>query len=247
MQPVRSNGPERDNTVYSGSDSARYVNDLESVNSIRPLSGAASKPKLIYWWTKRLFDIVASSVALVLLSPVILLTAIAIKIETPQGKVFFHQPRIGWKGTEFRCHKLSSMVPDAEKLLETLSDEEKKEFAENFKLKHDPRVTKVGHFIRKTSIDELPQLWNVLVGQMSLVGPRPPLLVEREAYGEHLAKVMSVRPGITGYWQVHGRSDTDFNERIEMAEYYIDHQGIGMDLRILLDTVKVVITGKGAI
>lgn len=142
---------------------------------------------------------------------------------------------------------MTSMVPNAESLLEKLSDEEKKEFAESFKLKHDPRITKVGHFIRKTSIDELPQLWNVLVGQMSLVGPRPPLLVEREAYGEHLAKVMSVRPGITGYWQVHGRSDTDFSERIEMTEYYIDHQGIRMDLRILLDTIKVVLTGKGAI
>lgn len=202
---------------------------------------------LLYLFTKRLFDIIISAIALVALSPVMLLTAVAIKIEEPRSKVIFHQPRIGWKETEFKCHKLTSMVPDAESLLETLSEEEQHEFSVNFKIKNDPRVTKTGRFIRKTSIDEFPQFWNVLIGQMSLIGPRPPLLEEREAYGEHLAKVMSVRPGITGYWQVHGRSDTDFSERIEMAEYYVDHRGIRMDMRILLDTVKVVLTCKGAV
>ncbi len=199
-----------------------------------------------YRVSKRLFDVVASGLGLVIVSPVLLVTALAIKMENPKGKIFFHQPRIGKAGVEFKCYKLTSMVPDAELLLEKLSEEEKKEFAENFKLKHDPRITRVGHFIRRTSIDELPQLWNVLKGEMSLVGPRPPLLVEREAYGRHLGKVMSVRPGITGYWQVHGRNDTDFSERIKMAEYYVDHCGFRMDFQILLDTVKVVLTGRGA-
>lgn len=202
---------------------------------------------LPYRVTKRVSDIVCSLLGLLLSAPILLAVAVAIKIETPKNKVIFRQPRIGLNGREFFCYKLTSMVPDAEKLLEELSEEEKEEFAQNFKLRNDPRITKVGRFIRKTSIDELPQLWNVLAGQMSLVGPRPPLLVEREAYGEHLAKVMSVRPGITGYWQVHGRSNTDFSERIRMAEYYIDHQGIGMDVRILFDTVKAVLTGMGAL
>lgn len=200
----------------------------------------------LYLFTKRLFDIIISAAALVVLSPLMLLTAIAVKVEQPTSKVFFHQPRIGWKGTEFRCHKFTSMVPNAESLMETLSEEEQTEFAQNFKLKHDPRITRVGRLIRKTSIDELPQLWNVLTGEMSLIGPRPPLLVEKEAYGEHLDKVMSVRPGITGYWQVHGRSDTDYAERIKMQEYYIDHQSLFLDIQILFGTLKAVVSGTGA-
>lgn len=246
MEPIQRNNPENSDQAYSDG-SLGYVNNLGMVGSAQQFTATALSEKRFFFALKRVFDIVMSLIALIILSPVLLLTAVAIKIEQPKSKVFFHQPRIGWKGAEFPCHKLTSMVPDAELLLEKLSDEEKKEFAENFKLKHDPRITKVGQFIRKTSIDELPQLWNVLVGQMSLIGPRPPLLVERESYGHHLAKVMSVRPGITGYWQVHGRSETNFSERIEMAEYYVDHCGIKMDFQILLDTIKVVLTGKGAI
>lgn len=248
MEPIqRRNSTEIEHCTYSENSLFDYESNSNKTLQLRTYSEIRSCQKRTYFALKRLFDIVASGFALILLSPVILLTAIAIKIERPKSKVFFHQPRIGWKETEFKCHKLTSMVPNAESLLKNLTEEEQKEFAENFKLKHDPRITKVGHFIRKTSIDELPQLWNVLVGEMSLVGPRPPLLMEREAYGKHLEKVMSVRPGITGYWQVHGRSETDFNERIEMAEYYVNHCGIGLDLRILFDTVKAVLTGKGAI
>lgn len=247
MQSVPNNRSGRDNIGHSKGDSIQYVNNTSTENNMRPFFESLSNTSLLYWGTKRLFDVVASCLVLVLLSPVLLITAIAIKIETPKGKILFHQPRIGWRGKEFSCHKLTSMVPDAEKQLEKLTEEEKKEFAETFKLKHDPRITTVGRFIRKTSIDELPQLWNVLVGEMSLIGPRPPLLVEREAYGEHLEKVMSVRPGITGYWQVHGRSDTDFSERIRMAEYYVEHCGFKLDILILFETIKVVLTGKGAV
>ena len=136
---------------------------------------------------------------------------------------------------------------NAEQVLAQLSEAEKEEFSLNFKLRNDPRITKVGHFIRKASIDELPQLWNVLRGDMSIVGPRPPLLVEEKAYGEHLAKVLSVRPGITGYWQVHGRSETDFSDRIELNEYYIDNRSIWLDLKIMFATVGVVFGGKGAV
>lgn len=199
-----------------------------------------------YKFIKRAFDIVVSSVGLVVILPILLVTMLAIVLEDGASP-FFMQPRIGKGCKPFRMVKLRSMRPDAEQVLEELSEEEKEEFSQNFKLSYDPRITKVGRFIRKTSIDELPQLWNVLTGQMSLVGPRPPLLVEEEAYGEHLAKVMSVRPGITGYWQVHGRSETDFSERIEMNEYYIEHRSIWLDVKILFETVKVVLTGKGAL
>lgn len=199
-----------------------------------------------YRFVKRAFDIAASAIGMIVLSPILLITATAIVLEDG-GSPIFLQPRIGKNCKSFRMIKFRSMYRNAEAMLAELSDEEKKEFAENFKLRNDPRITKVGKFIRKTSIDELLQLWNVILGDMSLVGPRPPLLVEEEAYGPHLAKVMSVRPGITGYWQVHGRSDTNFRERIEMNEYYIDHRGIGLDLKILVDTVSVVLGGKGAL
>lgn len=203
-------------------------------------------PGIGYRFIKRAFDVAASAVGLVVASPILLVTMLAIVLED-RASPFFLQPRIGKDGKPFRMVKLRSMRPDAEQVLEKLSVEEKAEFSQNFKLKNDPRITRVGKFIRKTSIDELPQLWNVLKGDMSIVGPRPPLLVEREAYGEHLAKVMSVRPGITGYWQVHGRSETDFSERIELNKYYIEHRSIWLDLKIMFETVKVVLTGKGAL
>lgn len=244
MESISRNNHGIYNDTYPFGETVQQVNAANIYFSAQEIHPNAH---LLYRVSKRLFDIFVSAAALVVLSPVMLLTAVAIKIEEPRSKVIFHQSRIGWRGTEFKCHKLTSMVPNAESLLETLSEEEQREFSENFKIKNDPRVTKIGRFIRKTSIDEFPQFWNVLIGQMSLIGPRPPLLEEREAYGEHLAKVMSVRPGITGYWQVHGRSDTDFSERIEMAEYYVDHRGIRMDIRILLDTVKVVLSCKGAV
>ena len=210
-----------------------------------PVYTVVPNKRLRYRFIKRTFDILASLIGLILLSPLFLIVAIAIFIDDP-GPVLFFQNRIG-KGTEsFRMLKFRSMVLDAEKLLEKMPEENRKEFADNFKLKDDPRITRIGKFIRKTSIDELPQLVNVLLGDMSLVGPRPPLLAEREAYGRHLAAIMSVRPGVTGYWQVHGRSDISFQERIELNEYYIAHQSILLDLKILLETVKVVVTKEGA-
>lgn len=210
-----------------------------------PIYTVGPNMRLRYRFIKRTFDIIVSLIGLIFLSPLFLIVAIAIFIDDP-GPVLFIQNRIG-KGTEsFRMLKFRSMVIDAEKLLEKMPEENRKEFADHFKLKDDPRITRIGRFIRKTSIDELPQLINVLLGDMSLVGPRPPLLAEREAYGSHLAAIMSVRPGVTGYWQVHGRSDIAFQERIELNEYYITHQSIQLDFKILLETVKVVVTKEGA-
>lgn len=205
-----------------------------------------SKSRVGYAICKRVFDVVASLSALAVLWPMLLIVSLLIVLDDPKGSPIFVQTRIGKDGREFRFYKFRSMVVDAEKVLEQLSEGEKEEFSKSFKLKEDPRITKVGRFIRRTSIDELPQLWNVLRGDMSIVGPRPPLLVEKEAYGGHLARVMSVRPGITGYWQVHGRSETDFSERIELNEYYIEHCSLWLDLKILFKTVAVVFSGKGA-
>lgn len=210
-----------------------------------PFYAAVPNRRLGYRFIKRTFDIMASLIGLIVLSPLFLVVAIAIYIDDP-GSVLFFQERIGKGMGSFRMFKFRSMVADAEKLLEKMPEENQKEFADHFKLKDDPRITRIGRFIRKTSIDEIPQLVNVLLGDMSLVGPRPPLLAEREAYGRHLAAIMSVRPGVTGYWQVHGRSDIGFKERIELNEYYIAHQSIRLDLKILLETVKVVVTKKGA-
>ena len=203
-------------------------------------------PGIGYGFIKRAFDIAASVIGLILTSPILLAAMLAIMLEDGASPFFF-QPRIGRDGKPFRMVKLRSMRPDAEQILEQLSEEEKEEFSQNFKLKDDPRITKVGRFIRKTSIDELPQLWNTLRGDMSIVGPRPPLLAERKAYGEHLTKIMSVRPGITGYWQVHGRSETGFEERIRLNEYYIDNRSLWLDLKILVATIGVVFGGKGAV
>ncbi len=218
---------------------------MEQIVAEQPLSLSENR-KTAYILLKRTFDIILSLLGLILISPFLLIVMASIVLEDG-GSPFFFQPRIGKGCQTFQMVKFRSMYQNAEEMLAQLSDEEKKEFHENFKLRNDPRITKVGRFIRKTSIDELPQLWNVLVGDMSLVGPRPPLLVEDEAYGTHLQKVMSVRPGITGYWQVHGRSDTSFSERIEMNEYYIDHRSLWLDTRILFETIAVVFGRKGAI
>lgn len=247
MHVIQNDTVEQYGSACTGGDSVQQAVSHGVSDGVRLIAGTSSYADLAYHGAKRLFDIILSGIGLIISFPILFIVGMAIRIEHPESKVFFHQPRIGWREKEFRCHKLTSMVPNAEMLLDQVSEAEKKEFAENFKIRNDPRVTKVGHFIRRTSIDELPQLWNVLVGEMSMVGPRPPLKEEREAYGEHLAKVVSVRPGITGYWQVHGRSDTDFGERIRMAEYYVDHRGFIMDIKILFKTVKVVLSGKGAV
>ena len=197
------------------------VNITESItvlimeNNGKKSNAGEIKPNRSLWYRfiKRAFDITVSILGIVLLSPLILIVSLIIYIDDP-GPVFFLQDRIGKNGVSFKMFKFRSMIINAEKLLDELSEEQKIEFSQNFKLKDDKRITKFGKFIRKTSIDEIPQLLNVLIGDMSIVGPRPPLLIEREAYGIHLNTVMSVRPGLTGYWQVHGRSETDFDERI---------------------------------
>lgn len=202
----------------------------------------------IYYIFKRLFDIVASLLALILLSPIFLIVAVLIKKED-KGTAFFKQSRIGKNGKEIKIYKFRSMVMNGEQVLEKLMAENediRNEYLKNKKLENDPRITKIGKFIRKTSIDELPQLINVLKGDMSLVGPRPYLFREKEDMGDGYQYIVTCKPGITGYWQVNGRSDTTFEERVELEKYYSQHISAWMDIKILFKTVGVVLFGKGA-
>jgi len=199
---------------------------------------------------KRIFDIIFSTSALVLLSPVFLVIAIMIKIKSPEGPVFFGHQRIGKNGKFFRVYKFRTMVPDAEERLKKLLDSNpklKKEFEKDFKLKDDPRIIPgIGNFMRKSSLDELPQFFNSLIGNMSVVGPRPIVEKELEKYGKYAKKLLSVKPGVTGLWQVSGRNDIDYNERIELDMEYIDKQSLWLDIKIITQTVLVMIFKKGA-
>ncbi len=192
---------------------------------------------------KRLFDVSVSLLGLIFISPVFLAILTAIKLDSP-GPVIFKQKRVGKNGELFDFYKFRSMVVNAEELRAELAAANEAD-GPVFKIKHDPRVTRVGRFIRKYSIDELPQLLNVIKGDMSLVGPRPPLPNEVEEYGNIEWRRLEVVPGITGLWQVSGRSEVSFNKWMELDIYYIEHWSFWLDLTILLQTIPVVLLGKG--
>ncbi|WP_045518599.1 sugar transferase [Neobacillus niacini] len=198
-----------------------------------------------YLVCKRLFDIIGASCGLILLSPLFLLIAVLIKLEDKQGSVFFKQIRVGKDGKQFYMYKFRSMVSNAEELLDSLIKLNETTGA-MFKMKNDPRITKLGKFIRKTSIDELPQLWNVLKGDMSLVGPRPPLPREVKEYSAYEYQRLLVVPGCTGLWQVSGRSNLGFEEMVELDLIYINKRSFLFDLFVLFRTVKVLFWDKGA-
>lgn len=194
---------------------------------------------------KRFVDIIGGIVGTVLSFPIILIVAIPLKIESP-GPLIFKQQRVGKNGRIFNIYKLRSMYQDAEERKKALMEQNKMD-GHMFKMDNDPRITKVGKFIRKTSIDELPQFWNVLKGDMSLVGTRPPTVDEFEKYESHHKRRLSMKPGITGKWQVSGRSDIqDFEEVVKLDCEYIDEWSPFLDIQILFKTVGVVLTHKGA-
>lgn len=199
-----------------------------------------------YETIKRFFDFVLSLTALILFSPFYLLLAILIKCEDPHAPVVFKHKRVGHYGKPISIYKFRTMVADAESWLEHFDPAQKKEFEENYKLKDDPRITRIGRILRKTSLDELPQLWNIVKGDLSIVGPRPVVQNELEKYGMWSTKFLSTKPGLTGYWQASGRSDVTYDQRMEMELYYIDHKSLWLDIKILLKTVWVVIVQKGA-
>ena len=197
-----------------------------------------------YHVVKRLFDIVASVCGLILLSPLFLFLVIKIRSEDG-GPAFYSQERIGKNEKPFKMWKFRSMVVDADKMLDELEDQNEIDGA-MFKIKDDPRVTKIGHVIRKYSLDELPQLWNVLIGDMSLVGPRPPLPSEVAEYTDYDKQRLTVMPGCTGLWQVTKRNEADFDEMVWLDIVYINHSGAWEDLKLMIKTVLVMIHPNGA-
>lgn len=204
-----------------------------------------SEANQTYLIMKRLTDMVASLLGLIVLSPLFLLLAVLIKLEDPKGPVFFKQQRVGKNERVFYMYKFRSMVHNAEELLEQLLSQNEVSGA-MFKMKNDPRVTKIGRFIRKTSLDELPQLWNVVRGDMSLVGPRPPLPREVEEYSLYDKQRLHVTPGCTGLWQVSGRNSVGFKEMVEMDLQYIRNRKYWYDIGIILKTVKLLFGAKDA-
>ncbi|WP_141431109.1 sugar transferase [Bacillus sp. 03113] len=203
------------------------------------------KDKRFYNITKRSIDIVGSVMGIVLLSVLFLIVAILIKVEDPKGKVFFKQIRIGKDGREFYIYKFRSMISNAEERLKELINLNEVDGA-MFKMKDDPRVTKIGKIIRKTSLDELPQLFNVLKGDMSIVGPRPPLPREVEKYTTYDKQRLLVTPGCTGLWQVSGRSNLGFREMVELDLKYISSRSLHLDMKIILKTLIVLFGSKDA-
>ena len=207
---------------------------------------ANSVRKKVYLAIKRLIDIIGSLIGIILLSPIYIIIAILIKFDSP-GKIVFGHTRKGKGGKDIKVYKFRTMYSNANEIFESFTSEQKEEYYKNFKLDNDPRVTKLGGFLRKTSLDELPQLFNILKGDMTIIGPRPIVEKEISKYGDKAEKLFSVVPGLAGYWQANGRSDTSYDERIEMDMYYIDNMSFYLDVKILFQTAISVLKGEGAI
>ena len=203
------------------------------------------KNKPVFSFVKRSFDIISSFIGIIVLSWLFIVLGILVKL-TSKGPIFYGHKRIGKNGKEFKVWKFRSMKTDNRPLEEILTPEQLEEYKRDFKVTNDPRVTKIGKFLRKTSLDELPQLWNIFVGQMSVVGWRPILEEELERYGDNKELLLKVRPGLTGYWASHGRSDTSYDNRIKMELYYCVKRSVWLDIRILWHTIFGVFVGKGA-
>lgn len=207
--------------------------------------------KVLYKITKRAIDIIGAIIGIILLIPTTILIYIARKIlKEDQGPLFYKQLRYGKNGKIFRLYKFRSMCINADKKLKEYLDnneDAKNEFEKTHKLQKDPRITKLGNFLRKTSLDELPQMINILKGEMSFVGPRPVISEEVEEYGVNKDKFLSVTPGLTGYWQVNGRSNTTYEERMLMELYYVENCSLWLDTKIFFKTFITVFKKEGAV
>lgn len=208
--------------------------------SIRPQTFLA-------WFTKEILDRCGACVGLLALSPVFLF--LIYKIRQDGGPAFYSQQRVGHNGKEFKCWKFRSMIPNAEAVLSEYLEqnpEARTEYARDFKLKNDPRITRIGHVLRQSSLDEIPQLYNVLIGNMSLVGPRPIVQAETAYYQDHLKYYLSVKPGMTGIWQVSGRNDISYAQRVSLDTWYVENWSLWNDIVIIFKTIYVVFLRKGA-
>lgn len=231
------------------------VEDKISNNNIDVIENTINKKVLkksvLYLGTKRIIDIIGALCGMVLLLPVTLVIAlIRLIVKEERGPIFYCQKRIGKNGKYFKLYKYRSMINDADKVLKTYleeNEEARKEFEEFQKLQNDPRITKLGNFLRKTSLDEFPQMLNILKGDISFVGPRPIVDGEIDKYGENREKFLSVKPGLTGYWQVNGRSNTSYEDRINMELYYVDNCSLWLDIKIFFKTFITVFKKEGAV
>ena len=220
--------------------------DVEMVteSAHRTASVSKTKRKPIYEFFKRILDILIALAAFVIGSPIYLWVVMKMRKHDP-GPIFYYHTRLGRNGKEFKCYKFRTMVPDAEDILKK-RPELMKEFTEGYKLKNDPRITPLGQYLRKTSLDELPQFYNILRGEMSFIGPRPVVPPEIERYGTHAKKLLSVKPGLSGMWQAYGRSSTTYQERIELDMIYIDHRSLLLDAKLIYMTILAVLAKRGA-
>jgi lipopolysaccharide/colanic/teichoic acid biosynthesis glycosyltransferase len=226
-------------SVYSSIHQRTGPDDLSRADRAGHRRGRRS-----YRWSKRLLDLIGSAVLLIALFPLLVAIAMGVRLSS-RGPALFMQRRLGRGGARFWCYKLRTMVTDAELQLAERQDLRGR-FLENYKLDNDPRVTRFGSFLRRTSLDELPQLWNVLRGEMSLIGPRPIVEPELSKYGDNADRLLTVKPGLGGVWQVSGRSDTTYPERVLMDMHYIENQSLRFDLSLIIQTVQAVFRRRGA-
>ena len=251
--------PELQSTIYQKFDNIIFAKEVHGTSQANAELLTLSKNEMIFLrlnsnlnratltFVKRAFDVIFSVIAIVVLSPVLLVLYALVSMDG--GVALFPSHRVGKSGVLFNCLKFRTMRVDADAYLSRAVENDpslKQEWSKNFKFESDPRITSVGRFLRKTSLDELPQLFNVLKGDMSLVGPRPILLDEVERYGDQLIDYQSIKPGITGMWQVNGRSDLTYQRRIELNKWYIRNWTLWLDLTILLKTIPAVMFGKSA-
>lgn len=225
--------------------SQEYIRTVETKED-KSLAEKRDQEKKIYMAVKRTFDVVVSAVGLLVFSPLFLILSICVYLNDP-GKVFYAHERLGQGGKPIRIWKFRSMYQNSDELFEQFTKEQKEEYYREFKLKNDPRITPIGKFLRKSSLDELPQLLNILKGDLSLVGPRPIVKEELEKYGMQDKRFLSVKPGLTGYWQANGRNRISYeNGRQEMELYYINHQSLWLDIKIIFKTFAAVLKKDGA-
>lgn len=235
---------------FAGEEGILQNSTIDNVSVIKKEKTKTNK-KIMYNFIKRTIDAIGALIGIIILIPATIIIYLARKIlKEDKGPLFYEQLRYGKNGKVFRLYKFRSMCIGADKKLKEYlenNEEARKEFEKTHKLQNDPRITKIGNFLRKSSLDELPQMINILKGDMSFVGPRPVVEKEVEEYGTNKDKFLSVRPGLTGYWQVNGRSNTTYEERMEMELYYVDNCSLWLDIKIFFKTFITVFKKEGAI
>ena len=233
-------------SLLSGKRLRACVKLGQEKRQLRGKLGGLSFQRLNGQLTKRLFDVVFSLLILILFSPVYLFLALLIALSSP-GPIFYIQERVGKNYKPFCCIKFRTMVTNADEMLLDImetSPQMRQEFEDNFKLKRDPRITRIGRFLRFTSLDEFPQFWNVLKGDMSVVGPRPLVAEELPKYGCHIDNILTIRPGITGLWQVSGRNDIPYPRRVQIDLYYVNFHNFWLDVWLIVKTIGVVLVPR---